>query len=88
MNNKWHKIITSDRLDTREKLDKIKHESQKLEERAKRMEQLTKYERNPLIYGVGGRSDDPSMWVDDSQQVNDLLVESIKAKLEILSKFN
>eukprot|EP00347_Sterkiella_histriomuscorum_P009572 403340691 len=87
ISQKWQKIISSNQMDPREKLDKIKLESQKLEEKAKRMEELTKFERNPLNYGMGRSGDDPNMWwVDDSQQVNDLLVESIKAKLEILNK--
>ncbi|CDW81802.1 UNKNOWN [Stylonychia lemnae] len=84
INSKWHKILTSDRLEPKEKLDQIKMESQKLEEKAKRMEELTKYDRSPFHFGPG-HSESPSMWIDDSLQVNDLLVESIKAKLEILS---
>jgi len=46
-------------------LDKIKLESSKLEEKAKRMEELSRFEKTPFHYG-NGRSESPSMWVDDS----------------------
>jgi hypothetical protein len=37
-----------------------------------------------MPYGIGTRSDSPMLWEENGFQVNDLLVESIKAKLEVL----
>lgn len=72
-------------MEAKEKVEKVKLEAKKLEDKAKRLEELSRHERgNPLSYGVH-HSDSPRQWIDDSMQVNDLLVESIKAKLQVLS---
>lgn len=78
---KWQRIVSSDRLEPKEKLNQIKLEASKLEEKAKRIEQLSRYDRTPKEYGVGINE----YWIDDTMQVNDLLVDAIKAKLEVLS---
>lgn len=66
-----------------EKIDDIRHLADKMESRAEQIEQLSKYERNPAVYGLKV-SDEKSFWVEDNMQVNDLLVDAIKAKLEVL----
>lgn len=78
---KWHKIISSDKIHQKDKVDLIKYEAHKLEERARRIEQLNKYDRSPI--NRQGEFASP-MWEEHS--VNDMLVESIKAKLEVLDK--
>lgn len=81
LGTKWHKIISSDKIDQKDKIDIIKYEARKLEERARRIEQLNKYDRSPI--NRQGEFASP-MW--DEHSVNDMLVESIKAKLEVLDK--
>lgn len=49
-----------------------------------KMEELNKVQRNPNINRIVSGNDDEYIWVDDDIKVNDLLVDAIKAKLQVL----
>ena len=45
--------MSSDRLRSDEKIEKIKYEARRLEEKAFKIEELSKFQRNPLVGGMG-----------------------------------
>jgi hypothetical protein len=79
----WYSIAKSSSLLPIEKIKKIKLIAHKLEDKALKMEELSKVQRNPNINRIVS-NDDEYIWVNDDMKVNDLLVDAIKAKLQVL----
>jgi hypothetical protein len=70
----WQKEISDSRLNQQEKYEFIKERTKQLEEDAKRKEEM-------ITLAKAGT-------VQDRDQINDMIFESIKAKLNILEEFN
>lgn len=72
--NTWKKDVNQKNLNQQEKYELIKDKAKQLEENALRKEQMLKVTHGGTI--------------KDSDQVNDLIFESIRAKLSILEEIN
>ena len=72
--SEWKKDINSTDLSKKEKYELVRERVRVLEETAKRKEQILAVTKNGTI--------------DQNDQVNDMIYESIKAKLSILDEFN
>ena len=72
----WKNIISSKGLSKRDKTEAILIETGKLEEKAKMKEKLWRAKK--------GKPDSFKNYVDESEQVDDLYINSIKAKLSLL----
>lgn len=70
----WEKELSKNKLSQQERYDYIKERAQQLEENAKRKEQILSVTKKGSV--------------EDNDQVNDMIFESIKAKLSILEEFN
>lgn len=70
-NEDWNKVLNDEKLTPQERYELIKQKAKKIEENAQRKEQLLKANSNQI---------EP----EQASQVNDMLIEAIKAKLAIL----
>lgn len=73
-NRNWQKEIEDKKLSQQEKYDYIKEKAKQLETEAKRKEEIITIAKSGTI--------------EDRDQVNEMIFESIKAKLSILENFN
>lgn len=70
----WNKDIEANQLNQQEKYDYIRAKAQQLEEDAKRKEKI-------ITVGKSGT-------IEDRDKVNNMIFESIKAKLSIIDQFH
>eukprot|EP00357_Protocruzia_adherens_P032484 CAMPEP_0115025222 /NCGR_PEP_ID=MMETSP0216-20121206/33837_1 /TAXON_ID=223996 /ORGANISM="Protocruzia adherens, Strain Boccale" /LENGTH=583 /DNA_ID=CAMNT_0002399695 /DNA_START=27 /DNA_END=1778 /DNA_ORIENTATION=+ len=77
----WEEDMQSDNVSKTEKLDKVKTKAQKIEEHAKKQEKLLKLMSDDKD-GLDERN------LDAGEQISDMYIESIKAKLAILGEMN
>lgn len=71
----WNKDLHNDQLSQRDKVERVKEKARVIEERAMQREQL-------LLLGVPTTQGT----VNDTIEVNDMLIDAIKAKLAILDE--
>ena len=80
----WTTYLSNPKLSKREKFLRIKEKAKELEETALRKEQLLMM-KSP---GGKGRERMVGEGVEDTLEVNEMLVDAIKAKLAILENIN
>jgi len=85
----WTKCLSDKKLSKREKCERIKEKAKEIEEMAIRKEQILSVkgggERKPNSAAVGSREEKE---VDEVLEVNDMLIDAIKAKLAILDRIS
>lgn len=87
----WLKNLSNKKLSKKEKFIKIKEKAREIEELALRKEQLLNLKNDPLTNSKNKNTysnlkDEKN--IEDTLEVNEMLIDAIKAKLAILDDIN